>query len=192
MLFVAPGFAKNFTISFVVLSSIYQKNYSMKYRHALITDLPVIIAIYNSTIPGRMVTADMEPVSVESKEEWFAQHTANKYPLWIFEGGDDTTIGWASFQPFYGRPAYNATAEISLYLDEAQRGKGYGKKILQCCMKQAPAIGLKNLLGFIFAHNLPSISLFKAMGFEEWGHLINIAVLDNMERSLKILGKRIA
>ena len=43
-------------------------------------------------------------------------------------------IGWVSFQPFYGRPAYDATAEISIYLAPLQRGKGYGKSILQYCI----------------------------------------------------------
>jgi phosphinothricin acetyltransferase len=36
-------------------------------RHATVNDLPDITAIYNSTIPGRMVTADTEPVTVESR-----------------------------------------------------------------------------------------------------------------------------
>jgi len=53
-----------------------------------------------------MVTADTEPVSVES-------------------------IGWVSFQPFYGRPAYQATVEISIYLAEENRGKGLGGRILE-------------------------------------------------------------
>ena len=32
-------------------------------RLATLDDLPAIVAIYNSTIAGRMVTADLEPVS---------------------------------------------------------------------------------------------------------------------------------
>jgi phosphinothricin acetyltransferase len=34
-------------------------------------DLPAIIDIYNATIPGRMVTADLEPITVESRLRWF-------------------------------------------------------------------------------------------------------------------------
>jgi len=162
----------------------------MKFRDAIQADLAAIVAIYNSTVASRMVTADTTPVSVESRQAWFDEHSTSKRPLWIVE--DDTTIiGWVSFQSFYGRPAYDATAEISIYLDPLQRGKGYGKAILQYCMDNAPAIGVKNLLGYIFAHNTPSIQLFSALGFEEWGDLKNIATLDGTERSVKILGKRL-
>lgn len=34
-------------------------------------DLPLIVATYNETVAGRMVTADTEPVSVEEKKNGF-------------------------------------------------------------------------------------------------------------------------
>ena len=37
-------------------------------------DLTLIVATYNETVAGRMVTADIEPVSVEEKKEWFHKH----------------------------------------------------------------------------------------------------------------------
>ncbi len=43
----------------------------MNLRPATEADLPAIVAIYNATIPGRMVTADTEPVSVDSRQPWF-------------------------------------------------------------------------------------------------------------------------
>jgi phosphinothricin acetyltransferase len=109
----------------------------------------------------------------------------------MVEDEEKNIIGWVSFQAFYGRPAYDATAEISIYIDPIERGKGYGKKILQYAMEQAPSFGIKTLLGFIFAHNGPSIELFFKSGFEEWGHLKNIAEIDGKEISVKIVGKRL-
>jgi len=41
---------------------------SCSYRTAIRSDLPQIVEIYNSTIPSRIVTADTEPVSVESRD----------------------------------------------------------------------------------------------------------------------------
>lgn len=162
------------------------------YRDALISDLPRIVEIYNSIISSRMVTADIEDVSVESKLKWFNEHTPSKRPLWVIEERSNQIIGWVSFQSFYGRPAYDTTAEISIYLDAQQRGKGLGKQVLQYCIDNAPKYGIKTLLGYIFAHNSPSLKLFRYLGFEDWGTLPNIALLDGQERSLKILGKRIA
>ncbi len=163
----------------------------LKFHDAAQHDLPRIVEIYNSTIASRMVTADTAPVSVASRQKWFDEHNASKRPLWLIEDENNQILGWVSFQSFYGRPAYDATVEISIYLDEQQRGRGLGKQILQYCIDKAPDLGVHTLLGFIFAHNLPSIALFEKMGFKEWANLPNIATLDQEERSLKILGIRI-
>lgn len=163
----------------------------LTYRDANKTDLKEIVNIYNSTIHSRMVTADTIPVSVESRLVWFDQHNPTNRPLWVIEDDSAKTIGWVSFQSFYGRPAYDATVEISIYIDESQRGKGLGKEILQYSLERAQDFGVTTVLGFIFAHNEPSIKLFKYLGFEEWATLPDIALLDGVERSLKILGKRI-
>lgn len=165
---------------------------AITYRNATRSDLARIVEIYNSTIPSGMVTADTENVSVESRQKWFDEHDPLKRPLWVMEDSSGQIIGWVSFQSFYGRPAYDATAEIGIYLDAQQRGRGLGKQALQYCIDHAPALGIKTLLGFIFSHNEPSLKLFRHFGFEDWGTLPNIALLDGQEKSLKILGKRIA
>lgn len=161
-----------------------------RFRDATTEDLPRIVDIYNSTIASRMVTADTEKASVESRRKWFDEHDSLKRPLWVVEN-EKSIIGWVSFQSFYGRPAYAATVEISIYLDEHFRSRGLGKHILQYCIDRSPEFGIKTLLGFIFAHNEPSLRLFHHFGFEDWATLPNIAVLDGQEKSLKILGKRI-
>lgn len=163
----------------------------LSYNDAVLDDLPKIVEIYNSTVASRMVTADTEPVSAESRLNWFNEHSRDKRPLWIIEDDNDQVVGWASFQSFYGRPAYNATVEISIYLDPLCRGKGIGRKVLQHCIETSPGFGIKTLLGFIFAHNEPSLKLFRYFDFEDWGTFPNIAILDGVERSVKILGKRV-
>ena len=163
----------------------------LTYRDAKRSDLEKITEIYNSTIASRLVTADTEPVSVKSKIKWFEEHSPEKRPLWVIEDELNEIVGWVSFQSFYGRPAYDATVEISIYLDSNQRGKGLGKQVLGYCIDKAPEFEIKTILGFIFSHNEPSIRLFKHFGFEEWANFPNIATLDNIERSLTILGKRV-
>jgi L-amino acid N-acyltransferase YncA len=160
------------------------------FRDALPEDLPAIVDIYNSTIESRMVTADTEPVTVESRWEWFHEHSRHSRPLWVIHA-DAEIIGWVSFQSFYGRPAYDGTVEISIYLHSSCRGRGIGRIALEYSIANAPRFGIRNIIGYIFAHNEPSLKLFRQAGFEEWGHLPGIAVLDGEERSLKILGRRV-
>lgn len=173
------------------LQKVYRKMEEIKFRNANPEDLPKIVEIYNSTIHSRMVTADTENVSVESRQQWFNEHNSETRPLWVIEDLQNNTIGWVSFSSFYGRPAYNGTVEISIYMDESCRGKGLGKKVLQYCIDNAGKFGVKTLLGFIFLHNEPSLKLFRYFGFEDWGTFPDVAVLDGVERSLVILGKRI-
>lgn len=165
----------------------------MPYSHriARFDDLPAIVAIYNSTVPSREVTADTEPVSVESRHAWFAEHTPERRPLWVVEK-DSRVVGWLSYSNFYGRPAYSGTAELSIYIDEAMRGKGLGRYFLAEAIAFAPQIGVHTLLGFIFGHNLPSLKLFEVFGFERWANMPHVATLDGIERDLVIVGKRVA
>lgn len=153
-------------------------------------DLDQIVSIYNSTVSGRMVTADLEPVTVASKEKWFHEHTASR-PLWVARNEESIMIGWVSFQDFYGRPAYAGTAEISIYLDPAFRGQGLGRLLLEMSMKRCPDLGIDILLGYIFSHNEPSIRLFSQAGFESWALLKDIANMDGKRCSLTIMGKKL-
>jgi len=162
----------------------------MQLRNAVIEDLPAIVDIYNSIIPGRKVTADLEFITVGDRLNWFHEHDAARRPLWVAEI-DNQTIGWVSFSDFYGRPAYNGTAEISIYLHEDYRGKGLGKQLMEHSINKCKTLQIHTLLGFIFEQNKGSLSLFRSFGFEEWGFLKDVAVLDEKSCSLKIMGLKI-
>ncbi|NET00393.1 MAG: N-acetyltransferase [Sphaerospermopsis sp. SIO1G2] len=159
-------------------------------RDATKTDLPEIVAIYNAAVPTRMATADLEPISVESRLAWFERRNPSQRPLWIIEI-DGVIGGWLSFQSFYGRPAYNSTAEVSIYISPNFQKRGLGKKLLEKAIQESPNLGLKTLLSLIFAHNHPSLKLFEKFGFQKWGHLPQIAELGKMEGDLIIMGLRV-
>jgi phosphinothricin acetyltransferase len=162
----------------------------MHIRDATIEDLPAIVAIYNSTVPTRVVTADTEPVSVASRQKWFADHSPARRPLWVAEESGHVA-GWLSYSSFYGRPAYDSTCEVSLYLAPEYRRQGLGTQMLLRCIEHAPRIRVTTLLGFIFGHNELSLRLFEKMGFLRWGCLPRVAVLDSLERDLIIMGRRV-
>ncbi len=164
---------------------------SVLVRDAQPADLPAIVAIYNSIIPGRMVTADLEPVTVAARTPWLHAHDPARRPIWVAEE-NAALVAWLSFDPFYARAAYDATAMLALYVAESRRGAGLGSMLLTRALAHAPSLGLRTLLGYIFAHNEPSLRLFAKFGFERWAHLPRIARLDDVERDLIIVGKRVA
>ena len=104
---------------------------------------------------------------------------------------EQVILGWLSFQSFYGRPAYQATAEISIYVAPAYQRQRVAHKLLTQAIANSPNLGLKTLLGFIFAHNQPSVQLFERFGFQPWGYLPQVANLDAIERDLLIMGRKI-
>ena len=153
-------------------------------------DLPAIVAIYNSAIPGRLATADTEPVAVADRTAWFEAHGPHRRPLWVLEAADGELEGWLSFSDFYGRPAYAGTAELSIYVQPGRQGRGVGATLLDLALEAAPGLGLEVLLAFVFGHNEPSLRLFSSRGFERWAHLPGVARLDGEARDLVILGRR--
>jgi L-amino acid N-acyltransferase YncA len=163
---------------------------SFTHRLAAREDLAQIVEIYNATVPSRQATADTEPVSVASRVKWFEDHNPDFRPLWVVEV-EGHIAAWLSFSAFYGRPAYNKTAELSVYVHDAFRNGGLGSYLLTQAIAHAPSIKVDTLLGFIFAHNEPSLRLFEKFGFARWGKLPKVATLDEVERDLVIVGRRV-
>lgn len=163
----------------------------LRLRDAGRADLPAIVGIYNSVIPGRMVTADLEPVSVESRVSWLEAHDPARRPVWVLEENTEI-VAWLSFDTYYARPAYDGTAMLAIYVDEKRRGAGLGRALLTEAIERAPGLGIRVVLGYIFAHNAPSLQLFTKFGFERWAYLPGVTRLDGVDRDVVIMGKRVA
>lgn len=163
----------------------------LRFRDATVDDLTIIVAIYNSTLSSRKAAADIDPITVESVMIWFRAHGPRTRPIWVVETAQRHVIAWLSFSDFYGRPAYRATAELSIYIDEPWRAQGLGKRLLARALEYAPSLGVDTVLGFVFAHNAPSLKLFHGFGFSDWGRLPRVARFGNVECDLVILGHRV-
>ena len=155
--------------------------------------------IYNTSIAGRLATADLEPVKVSDRAPWFRAHQPNRRPIWVVDAPTEKSASkrtgslsaWLSFSDFYGRAAYEATAELSIYVDPSAHRQGIARSLLSTAVDAAPGFGIETLLGFIFDHNEPSLGLFRSFGFEQWAHLPRVAKLDDNERGVIIVGRRL-
>ena len=163
----------------------------LRIRDALESDLPAIIEIYNATVPTRIVTAELEPTTVEARLPWFREHSPDEYPFWVAES-EGRVIGWLDFKKFLPRSAYRGTAEISIYVHEKFRRQGVARRLLEEAIARAPSLGINAIVGLIFGHNQPSLKLFERHGFERWGLLPRIAQLDGNKRDLVIMGRHLS
>jgi len=140
-----------------------------------------------------MATADTTPVTVADREPWFRDFDPARRPLWVLTDSSPQAVsGWLSLRSFYGRPAYHGTVEIAVYVAPSAQRRGIGKSLLAHALASAPALGIRTVLAFVFAHNMPSVALFEKAGFAAWGRLPRVAELDGIERDLAILGRRVA
>jgi phosphinothricin acetyltransferase len=78
----------------------------------------------------------------------------------------ELVLGFGSLSAFRERSGYSATAEDSVYVDRAQRGRGVGRALLAELLRLAAAHGFHSVIARIAGHNEMSIGLHKAAGFE--------------------------
>ncbi len=66
------------------------------YRKATLEDLPKIVEIYNQIIPSRLATADLTPITVNERKEWFETFDEN-HPIWVIEHQNEV-LGWVALE----------------------------------------------------------------------------------------------
>jgi phosphinothricin acetyltransferase len=160
-------------------------------RNATEADLPGIVDIYNQSIPGGWSTADTTPIRVEDRLEWFRRFDPARRPIWLAEA-EGQVVGWVGLTSFYhGRPAYDATAEISMYIATGYQRRGIGRFLKQWVIEQCPALGITTLLSMHFDHNQATRRINESLSFEQCGHLKEIAVVQGQKRGLVLWALRI-
>ena len=166
-------------------------------------DLPEILAIYNQSIAGKQATANLVPVTCEERAEWFDEHlNSATRPIYVVrsvtkatEGGEQAEsspmVAWGSFSDLYARMAYHISTEISIYLHEGHQGKGLGSSLTRWMMIQAPSLGIRNIIALVFAHNQPSLGLFRKLDFEQWGYMPEVCDMEGFIADVVMLGKAV-
>jgi len=163
----------------------------MQIRIANEDDFEAVIRIYNHAVDEKFATADTEYVTVESRKEWFVQHSPETYPIYIAEENGQV-VGWCSLSPHRpGRKALNKVAEISYYIHKAHRKKGVANSLITHTIESAKSLGFKDLISILLDLNKPSIYILEKFGFEQWGHLPNVAEIEGTICGQYIFGKKI-
>jgi phosphinothricin acetyltransferase len=165
---------------------------TLRIRVALDEDVPAITEIYNQAVAMRSATADLAPVSIDSRRAWLRGHDPDRYPVFV-ACSDGRLMGWCSLSPYRpGRMALRYTAEISYYIHERFRGRGVASTLIAHAIDQSPQLGLKTLFAILLDINKDSARLLEKFGFEQWGHLPNVADFDGEQCGHLYYGFRIA
>ena len=181
----------------------HQLNQQFMVQRASKEDLAEVLAIYNQSIPGKQATANLALVTLEERTAWFDEHLDSPTrPIYVVkalpEGDDDRQstklpiVAWGSFSDLYARTAYHISTEISIYLNQDYQSKGLGSLLTRWMLTQAPSLGIRNIVALIFAHNQPSLGLFRKLGFEQWGYMPEVCDMDGFIADVVMLGKAVA
>lgn len=163
----------------------------MNIRVAQLSDLEAIVVIYNQAV-AIQATADLEPVTMASRKEWFAHHSADQSPILVAEAKNET-LGWLSFSEYRtGRRALRHTSEISYYVHTEHRRKGVASHLLRAALERCEPLGIKTLFAILLDNNIGSIGLLQKFGFEQWGHLPGVADFAGREVGHLYYGLRIS
>lgn len=185
------------------ISSKYNLNDSFVVERASQNDLSEILAIYNQSIAGKQATANLTHVTCEEREAWFDEHlNSATRPIYVVravatagESAEQTAsaliVAWGSYSDLYARMAYHISSEISIYLHQDYHGQGLGSSLMRWMMTQAPSLGINNIVALVFAHNQPSLGLFRKFGFEQWGYMPKVCDMEGFIADVVMLGKAV-
>jgi phosphinothricin acetyltransferase len=130
-----------------------------------------ILAILNEVIEHSTALYDYRPRTMAMMDGWFDAKEKKNYPIIGAVDESGRLLGFASYGPFRGWPAYKYSVEHSVYVDEECRGRGVGKLLLQAIIDRAHLQQYHNVIGGIDATNAVSIGLHTRFGFEFCGRV---------------------
>lgn len=139
----------------------------MLLRAAATDDAEAIAAIYNVAVTGSTASFDTEPKTPADRTRWLSAR-ASRHPVIVAEE-TRAVIGWGALSPYSERPAYDATAELSIYVDADWHRRGVGRALAVALLEAAPRVGLHSVLARICTENDASIRMVRELGFTEAG-----------------------
>ena len=107
-----------------------------------------------------------------SYEIWNASYSQNCRFVYVL---DNIVVGWIAVHPVSASPWYSGVVEVSVYVDEAYRGRGIGTALLTKLCNESESFGYWCLYSSIFSANKASIALHKKCGFREIGYREKLA-----------------
>ncbi|KAI0750911.1 GCN5-related N-acetyltransferase [Daedaleopsis nitida] len=146
-------------------------------RNATDNDLPAIVDIYNEQILHGTATFHTDPQTLDERVPWFKGLCAEAYPCIVAEISNEEseekrTVGWCNLWHFKERAAYDATAEISLYVHKDFRGRNIGEKLLARTLEETRKQGVRfhvYCIAAVTTENTRTTKFWAEQGFELMG-----------------------
>ncbi|MEL6250644.1 MAG: N-acetyltransferase family protein [Bacteroidota bacterium] len=156
----------------------------IRIREMISGDWPAVKAIYQKGL-------DLGYASFETTapgwEQWDASHLADFRYVAV---SSEDILGWVALSRVSAREVYRGVAEVSIYIDPAQSGRGLGKLLMAKVIEESETQGFWTLQSGIFPQNTASIHLHEKMGFRKIGYREKVAKRDGIWQDNVLMERR--
>lgn len=146
----------------------------IRFEEMRVEFLPSVANIYNYYILNSTATFHSNELSLEDIKGIVFTGSPRFQSFAILDG--ERVCGYSILSPFKKREAYDATAEVTVYLEDGYTGKGVGSMAISHLEKVAAQNGFHVLLAVICGENDQSIRLFEKLGYEKCAHYKEVGI----------------
>ena len=141
-------------------------------RFAAAKDAAELLEVYAPYVTGTTVSFEYEVPAVEEFRRR-VEETSARYPYLVWEE-DGALLGYAYAHPYAARPAYQWSAELTVYLRQGVSRRGLGSRLYGALMELLRLQGVRNVYGCVTAENIASVAFHHALGFREAGRFSQV------------------
>lgn len=146
-------------------------NGDVKIRSSNEGDIAAIAAIYRHHVLHGLASFEDVPPEPHEVARRRTDILARGLPYLVAERSGQV-LGYCYAAPYRPRSAYRFTLEDSIYLDEAERGRGIGRALLAAVLDRCTELGYRQMVAVIGGSDTwPSIRLHATLGFTRIGVL---------------------
>ena len=149
-------------------------------------DWDAVRSIYYDGIATGNATFETD---VPDWQEWDQNHLK---ACRLVARNQERVVGWCGLIPLSKRAAFTGVAEVTTYVEEAERGKSIGSALLSAMVSLSEEESLWSLQAFMFPENKASVSLHKHCGFRKVGVFRSLGRLGGKWRDVLIMERRSA
>jgi phosphinothricin acetyltransferase len=136
--------------------------------------LEAINEIYNQAVEDEQCTAHIKPFSYKERKTWFAKHSEDQFPVFVYINDESEVIGWISLSPYRSdRQALKDIVEINYYVDYDHHDEGIATELMTRALQFCKESDYRIAVAILISSNEPSIHLLKKFGFIEGGRIPN-------------------
>jgi len=138
------------------------------------TDLTEIAAIYGYHVLQGVASFEEVPPELDDIASRRRDILARGLPYLVAERSGHV-LGYCYAGPYRTRSAYRFTVEDSIYIDQAEVGRGLGRALLAALLDRCTELGYRQMVAVIGGSDtLPSLRLHAALGFTQVGVLPSV------------------